>query len=126
MKLAPAWKRAATVALVAAAAFFLFRSIARDWPRIRAFDWHVNPLLLAASVLALVGVLTWGALVWSLVLRRFEHAPVRFATLVRISFLSNLARYIPGTVFQFLTAAERPAPRLSCAAVASAKTVPGM
>lgn len=106
MKLSPAWKRVATAVLVAAAAFFLFRSIARDWPRIRDFDWNVDPLLLAASVLALVGVLTSGALVWSLVLRRFEHPPVALGTLVRISFLSNLARYIPGTVFQFLTAAQ--------------------
>ncbi|HEX8904613.1 MAG TPA: hypothetical protein VF771_07210 [Longimicrobiaceae bacterium] len=101
-----ALKRAATALLVAAAAWFLGRSIARDWPRIRAFDWHVDPLLLAASVLALVGVLCWGVLVWSLVLRRFEHPPVRFPTLLRIWFLSNLARYIPGTVFQFLTAAQ--------------------
>lgn len=106
MKLSPAWKKAATAALVAAAAFFLVRSIARDWPRIREFDWEVDPLLLAASVLALTGVLTSGALVWSLVLRRFEHPPVALATVVRISFLSNLARYIPGTVFQFLTAAQ--------------------
>lgn len=106
MKASPALKKAATALLVALAAWFLGRSIARDWPRIRAFDWHVNPLLLGASVVALVLVLCWGVFVWSLVLRRFEHAPVRFPTLLRIWFLSNLARYIPGTVFQFLTAAQ--------------------
>jgi glycosyltransferase 2 family protein len=106
MKLPPWVKKAATALLVAAAAWFLWRSIARDWPRVRAFDWHVDPLLLAASILALVGVLCWGVFVWSLVLRRFEHPPVRFPTLLRIWFLSNLARYIPGTVFQFLTAAQ--------------------
>jgi hypothetical protein len=106
MRLSPGWRRAATAALVAAAAFFLLRSIARDWPRIRAFHWQVDPLLLVASVLALVGVLTSGALVWGLVLRRFDHPPVPVPVLLRISFLSNLARYIPGTVFQFLTAAQ--------------------
>ncbi len=106
MKLPPALKKAATALLVAAAAWFLWRSVARDWPRVRAFDWHVDPLLLAASVLALVGVLAWGVFVWSRVLLRFEHAPVPFPTLLRIWFLSNLARYIPGTVFQFLTAAQ--------------------
>jgi hypothetical protein len=106
MKLSPAWKKAATALLIAAAAYFLVRGIARDWPRVRAFEWHVDPPLLAASVLALAAVLVWGVFVWSRVLRRFEHAPVRFGTLLRIWFLSNLARYIPGTVFQFLTAAQ--------------------
>ncbi|HSU18045.1 lysylphosphatidylglycerol synthase domain-containing protein [Longimicrobium sp.] len=106
MKLSPAWKKAATALLIAAAAFFLVRSIARDWPRVRAFDWQVDPLLLAASIALLVAMLVWGVWVWGMVLRRFEHAPVRFGTLLRIWFLSNLARYIPGTVFQFLTAAQ--------------------
>ncbi|HEX8245126.1 MAG TPA: hypothetical protein VF541_16565 [Longimicrobium sp.] len=106
MKASPALKKAATALLVALAAWFLGRSIARDWPRIREFDWQVDPLLLAGSIVALVAVLCWGVFVWSLVLRRFEHAPVRFPTLLRIWFLSNLARYIPGTVFQFLTAAQ--------------------
>jgi uncharacterized membrane protein YbhN (UPF0104 family) len=106
MKVSPLWKKAATALLIAAAAFFLLRSIARDWPRVRAFHWQVDPLLLAASVAVLVAMLVWGVWVWGLVLRRFEHAPVRFGTLLRIWFLSNLARYIPGTVFQFLTAAQ--------------------
>jgi hypothetical protein len=85
---------------------FLGRSIARDWPRVRAFPWQPNLPVLGLSVLALVGVLGFGVFVWSLVLRRFEHPRVAFATLLRIWFLSNLARYIPGTVFQFLTAAQ--------------------
>jgi hypothetical protein len=106
MKLSPAWKKAATALLIAAAAFFLVTSIARDWPRIRAFDWHVDPLLLAASIALLVAMLVWGVWVWGTVLRRFEHAAVPFGTLLRIWFVSNLARYIPGTVFQFLTAAQ--------------------
>jgi len=103
----PGWvKRAATVLLIAGAAWFLWRGVARDWPRVRTFEWEVNPLLLAASVAALIGVLCWGVLVWSRVLRHFEHPPVRVGTLQRIWFVSNLARYIPGTVFQFLTAAQ--------------------
>jgi uncharacterized membrane protein YbhN (UPF0104 family) len=66
----------------------------------------VCPALLVASVLALAAVLAWGVWVWSRVLKRFEHPPVGFGTLLRIWFLSNLARYIPGTVFQFVTAAQ--------------------
>ncbi|HET7234623.1 MAG TPA: lysylphosphatidylglycerol synthase domain-containing protein [Longimicrobium sp.] len=100
------WKKAAAALLIAAAAWFLFSTIRHNWPRVRAYPWHTDWMLLAASVAALVAVLAWGVCVWSLVLRRFEHAPVRLGTLQRIWFLSNLARYIPGAVFQFVTAAQ--------------------
>jgi uncharacterized membrane protein YbhN (UPF0104 family) len=106
VKLSPAWKKAATALLVAAAAWFLFRTIERNWREIRGYPWHVDPLLLCGSVAALVAVLAWGVFVWSRVLTRFEHPPVRLATLLRIWFLSNLARYIPGTVFALITAAQ--------------------
>lgn len=100
------WKKAAAAALIAAAAWFLFDTIRDNWAQVRGYPWQVNGVLLAASVVALVAVLAWGVFVWSLVLRRFEHAPVRLGTLQRIWFLSNLARYIPGSVFQFITAAQ--------------------
>jgi len=106
VKLSPAWKKAATALLVAAAGWFLFRTIERNWRQIRGYPWHVDPLLLCASVAALVAVLAWGVFVWSRVLTCFEHPPVRLPTLLRIWFLSNLARYIPGTVFALLTAAQ--------------------
>ncbi|HET7462629.1 MAG TPA: lysylphosphatidylglycerol synthase domain-containing protein [Longimicrobium sp.] len=100
------WKKAAAAALVAAAAWFLLRTIRGNWAQVRHYPWHTHWVLLAASVAALVAVLAWGVMVWSLVLRRFEHPPVRLGTLQRIWFLSNLARYIPGAVFQFVTAAQ--------------------
>jgi uncharacterized membrane protein YbhN (UPF0104 family) len=106
MRLSPAWKKAAAALLVAAAAWFLFRTIERNWRQIRGYPWHVDPLLLCASIAALVAVLAWGVFVWSRVLRRFEHPPVRLAILQRIWFLSNLAKYIPGSVFQLVTAAQ--------------------
>ena len=87
MTLSPAWRKAATVLLVAAAAWFLFRTIERNWRQIRGYPWHVDPLLLCASVAALVAVLAWGVFVWSRVLTRFEHPPVRLSTLLRIWFL---------------------------------------
>jgi uncharacterized membrane protein YbhN (UPF0104 family) len=105
MKAAPLAKKAAAALIVAAAALFLVRAVVRNWRQVRAYPWHVDPLLLAGSVVALVGVLAWGVWVWGRVLSRFEHSPVGNGTLQRIWFLSNLARYIPGAVFQFVTAA---------------------
>lgn len=105
-KLPAGWKKAAAAILVVAAAWFIYRTIAANWSHVRAYPWQVRPALLVASVLALTAVLAWGVFVWSRVLARFEHPPVEIGTLQRIWFLSNLARYIPGTVFQFVTAAQ--------------------
>jgi glycosyltransferase 2 family protein len=102
----PVWRRIAGVLLVAATVWWLGRTIAENWGELRRFDWRGHPALLAASVAAHVAVLAYGVFVWSRVLRHFEHPPVRLGTLQRIWFLSNLARYVPGKVFQFVAVAQ--------------------
>jgi uncharacterized membrane protein YbhN (UPF0104 family) len=99
-------RRLAGAALVVAAGAFLASYIARDWRELSRFDWSVDLPQLLISVLGHVAVLAWGVFVWGRVLARFEHPPVRLATLLRIWFLSNLARYIPGKVWQFVGAAQ--------------------
>jgi uncharacterized membrane protein YbhN (UPF0104 family) len=101
-----ALRRTAGVLLVAATVWYLAATIRAHWGELRAFDWRPDLLLLAASVLAHVLVLGWGVWVWGRVLRHFEHPPVRLGTLQRIWFLSNLARYVPGKVFQFVAVAQ--------------------
>ena len=102
----PAWRRLLGALLVAATVWWLGRLIADNWAELRRFDWRVHPGLLAASVVAHVAVLGWGVWVWSRILRHFEHPPVRLGMLQRIWFLSNLARYVPGKVFQFIAVAQ--------------------
>ncbi|HEU0300560.1 MAG TPA: lysylphosphatidylglycerol synthase domain-containing protein [Longimicrobium sp.] len=102
----PGWRRLLGALLIGATAWWLGRLIADNWAELRRFDWRADPALLAASVAAHVLVLAWGVWVWSRVLRRFEHPPVRLGTLQRIWFLSNLARYVPGKVFQFIAVAQ--------------------
>ncbi|HSH46665.1 MAG TPA: lysylphosphatidylglycerol synthase domain-containing protein [Longimicrobiales bacterium] len=102
----PVWRSLAGALLVAAAALFLGRTIASNWEELGAFDWHVRWTLLVASVLALTLVFAWGVFVWKRVLDRFEHPPVPLSALLRIWFASNLARYIPGKIWQFVGAAE--------------------
>jgi glycosyltransferase 2 family protein len=100
------WRAVLGAALVLAAATFLGLTIARHWRELEDFTWQVRALPLAASVVALAGALTYGVYVWKLVLDRFEHPPVRVSALLRIWFLSNLARYVPGKIWQFVGAAE--------------------
>lgn len=105
MKLSPTLRRWLAAALVLAAAGFIGWRIYTDLDQIRGFDWKLRPVLLAASVLLLSAVLLWGVLVWQLVLRRCGLA-VPFRPLARAWFLSNLSRYIPGVVWQFVALAQ--------------------
>lgn len=91
--------------LVAAALGFVAALVLRDLPRVRAYDWEVRPALLALSLLGLSATLVWGVRVWQLVLRRFG-VRIRLAPLCRIWFLSNVARYIPGVIWQFVGIAQ--------------------
>ena len=100
------WKRIAGALLIAAAAYYLARTVAGNWDELRAFRWDVDAPLLVASTGVHVGVLMWGVWVWGRVLRRFDHPPVAAGMLQRIWFLSSLARYIPGKIFQFLAVAQ--------------------
>jgi uncharacterized membrane protein YbhN (UPF0104 family) len=102
----PAWRRVVGALLIAATVWWLGKLIANNWAELRGFDWDADPLLLAASIAAHVAVLAFGVWVWSRVLRHFEHPPVRLGTLQRIWFVSNLARYVPGKVFQFVAVAQ--------------------
>ncbi|WP_420127058.1 lysylphosphatidylglycerol synthase domain-containing protein [Longimicrobium sp.] len=102
----PAWRRLLGALLIAATVWWLGRLIADNWAQLRGYDWRVDPALLAASVVAHVAVLGWGVWVWSRILRHFDHPPVRLGMLQRIWWLSNLARYVPGKVFQFIAVAQ--------------------
>jgi uncharacterized membrane protein YbhN (UPF0104 family) len=100
-------KRTVAVALVAAAIWYLGRSLTRNWGAVRAYPWQVNPLLMAASVAAQVGVLIWGVFVWSRVMRGFRGVPVPFRVQLHVWALSGLARYIPGGAVWQLAAASQ-------------------
>lgn len=99
------WRAIGGFLLVAAAGVFLGLTIAGNWRDLEAFDWRVRWGQLVASTAALAGVLAWGVVVWKRVLDRFEHPPVTLRALLRIWFASNLARYIPGKIWQFVGAA---------------------
>ncbi|HEV2148860.1 MAG TPA: lysylphosphatidylglycerol synthase domain-containing protein [Longimicrobiaceae bacterium] len=105
MRLDPRLRRGLSYALVAAAFVFLGAEIYGNADQLREFRWEVRPGLLALSIAVLSGVLLWGVVVWQLVLRRFG-TEVPFRALARAWFLSNLSRYIPGVVWQFVSLAQ--------------------
>lgn len=106
MTLDPRLRRLLSLGIVAAALVFLGLTVERNWAELRGYEWRVQPSLLALSVVAHLAVLAFGVFVWQRVLHRFATPPTRYPALLRIWSLSNVARYIPGTVWQFLAAAE--------------------
>lgn len=106
MKQRPLWQRLVTVLLIIATGWYLGAAVTGNWQEVRTFEWNVDPVLLIFSVAAHVAVLAWGVFVWSRLLRSFGHPEVGFLALLRIWFLSNLARYVPGKIWQFLAVAQ--------------------
>lgn len=92
--------------LVAATLGFVGWAFVSGWPRLAAHDWDVRLLPLAGSTLLLVLVIAGAALIWGRVLRCIEPAPVGVPSILRIWAHSNLVRYVPGKVWQFVAAAD--------------------
>lgn len=106
MKAGAALRRALSVALVGAAVLFLGLAVHRNAGALRAYDWQPNALRLGLSVVAQTLVLLWGIFVWQRVLVRFHGGAAPLHELGRIWFLSGVAKYIPGKVWQFVAVAD--------------------
>lgn len=94
-------KPACQALLVAIVLFFLGRVLVRRWDELQAIHWQIDVPLLAGSFGLLS--LAWLALVanWRWLMSHMG-APLGLAAAWRIWFLSNIVRYIPGNVWQFL------------------------
>ena len=115
------WFRALQTVVLVGAGYYLVRVAAPDWPAIRSRDlaWRGGPLL-ASAVLVLITLAVLLA-AWTASLR-WCAAPVRYRDAARIWFTANLARFIPGTVWQFASLAVM-ATRYRVAPLAATATV---
>jgi len=116
-----AWVRVAQLVILAGAGYYLVRLAAPYWPAIaeRRLSWHVPPL-------ALGSVIVWANLAlllaaWTASLRWCAQE-VRYMDAARVWFTANLARFLPGGVWQFASLAVM-AGRYEFSAVAAAATV---
>jgi glycosyltransferase 2 family protein len=92
--------------LLVAALGWIGRTFWLHWEDLQRYAWDPSWGHLLASVLAYAFALSWGVWVWKRVLRHFLMEPIPYLTLHRIWFLSSLARYIPGKIFQFVAMAR--------------------
>jgi uncharacterized membrane protein YbhN (UPF0104 family) len=99
------WRRWLSAVFVVAAFGFLGAAVYQNLEELRHFPWQVRPGLLLLSIALHVGVLLWGVKVWQLLLRRLR-VEVSYRAIARVWFLSSIARYIPGKIWQFVGAAH--------------------
>lgn len=100
MTRAPGWRRVAQIVLVAAALFVLAGLLRREWPRLREVPIAPDAALLAAATITWVVAFALLAGAWARSLGWWGDR-LRSRDALRIFFLSNLARYIPGAIWQF-------------------------
>jgi hypothetical protein len=98
------WFRVLQALILVGAGYYVISMAAPRWSAIRSRDlvWRVGPLLASGALVLLTLALLLAAWTASL---RWCAARIRYLDAARIWFTANLARFIPGTVWQFASLA---------------------
>lgn len=115
------WFRALQLVVLVAAGYYLATVAAPQWPAIRDRELTWNAGFLALSAVLVLANLALLLAAWTASLR-WCAVQVRYLDAARIWFTANLARFIPGTVWQFASLAAM-SMRYRVSAVASTATV---
>jgi ubiquinone/menaquinone biosynthesis C-methylase UbiE len=79
--------------------FFLAKNLYQNWQKITSYQWHINIGYLIVSFFILIAGLIFLGYLWQQILKRL-HGAIPFKQAGRIWFLSGIARYIPGALWQ--------------------------
>ncbi len=91
------------VVLTLAVTYFLFRSIRVSWSEIsglEAMAWRPRLGPLVASLVTLLAVFAYLVKLWALMVKGLGGPSLRLVDAIRIFFLANLGRYLPGKFWQ--------------------------
>jgi len=93
--------RSAQVIIILLIFYFLIKALVSNWTQVKDFDWKFNYSLLTISFVIQILTLLWLLKIWKWILGK-TGASISFRKLFRAWFISNLGKYIPGKVWQFL------------------------
>jgi glycosyltransferase 2 family protein len=93
------WRRAAEGIALAALLYFVLTYVARNWREIRSYPWEIAPVPLVLATAAAALALVVFAALWAALLRAGGER-IGYRRALPIFFVSNLARYVPGKVWQ--------------------------
>ena len=85
-----------------AVGFFIGRVIYLQWQKVRTFEWRLDLGFLALSAIATSCWFFVRAFVWRTIMAHFGRA-IPYRECIRIFVLSELSRYVPGTVWQYFS-----------------------
>lgn len=95
------WRAVLRLLVIGAVLFFFGRAIALRWEQVAAYPWRLRPWpLLGSFFVQLVAGVFWAA-VW----RRMAvqaGSPLPWAAGLRVYMLSNLAKYVPGSLWGYV------------------------
>lgn len=83
-------------------AFFVGRVIHTNWEQVRDAEWQLSPLHLLGSFILCSAWFLVRPLGWNTILNCFGR-PVPYAAVYRVYRQSELSRYVPGAVWQFVS-----------------------
>jgi glycosyltransferase 2 family protein len=96
------WRQWLTPVVVLVVAFFLVRSIYRQWGAVTQFQWSLRwDLLLLSAILVWLDFVIL-ILLWRLILVQVGNRRLRFWRAYRVWFLSNFGKYVPGKVWALM------------------------
>jgi len=78
--------------------FFLVRSVALNWTKVRGFDWSFDPALFALSCAVYCAAYAFLPWIWGRLLRSMGYR-LSYPELWHIYYIGNLGRYVPGKVW---------------------------
>ena len=88
------------IILVAAVFYFLYLQVKTNWDDISSYEWEIaSPAYLLLSFAAALFSLFLFSSTWNLIVRGFGHR-LRLPVAFKISYISNLGRYLPGKIWQ--------------------------
>jgi len=94
-------RRAVSVAIIAAAAYFVARSMVRSYAELSAYEYSVAVLPLGLSFGILSLSYQFPPLMWQAILRGLNER-LSFRKCFAILYLTQLGKYVPGKVFSYL------------------------
>jgi uncharacterized membrane protein YbhN (UPF0104 family) len=110
------WRRIASVIFVVAALAFLGLLVRSQWSELRTYDWEIEPGWALLALIVLEAAWLFELDTWRTILAGLGGR-LPFGRAAEIWYLSNIIRYLPGNVWQFLGMAEMAAedgvPRVS-------------
>jgi hypothetical protein len=94
---------AARVALTAAITYFLFRSLKISWDElaeVEIAEWSPRFLPFVASFVLLLAVFAYLVALWARMVTAFGGPKLGLGEAIKIFFVANLGRYVPGKIWQ--------------------------